>query len=65
MLPVQTNTSVAAICRFFFILFPISCAIIMSMGAIATHFLGIFTVCKFAFVYLVFFIESSVFYDEI
>jgi len=37
----------------------------MSMGGIATHFLGIFTVCKFAFVYLVFFIESSVFYDEI
>jgi len=33
----------------------------MSMVVIATHFLGIFTVCKFAFVILVSFCESSVF----
>jgi len=37
----------------------------MSMVGIATHFLGIFTVCNFVFVYLVFFCESSVFYHDI
>jgi len=45
---VQTDKIVATISRFLFLLFPISCA--MSMVGIATHFLGIFSVCKFVIV---------------
>jgi len=44
----QTNTSVDAISRFLCLWFPMSCT--MSVIGIATYFLGIFTVCKFAFV---------------
>jgi len=41
--PIPTNTSVAAISRFLCLWFTMSCT--MCMVGIATHFLGIFTVC--------------------
>jgi len=45
---VQANTSVVAISRFLGLWFTMSCTV--SMVGIATHVLGIFTVCKFVFV---------------
>jgi len=48
----QTNTSIDGISRFLCRWFAMSFT--MSMIGIATNFLGIFTVCKFAFVILFF-----------
>jgi len=44
---IQTSTGVAVISRFLCLWFPMSST--MFMVGIATHFLGIFTVFKFAF----------------
>jgi len=47
---VGLQTNVAAISRFLCLWFTMSCTMSMVAIAFATHFLAIFTVCKFGFV---------------